>query len=504
MLHFSINIINKYLNNKINSCSSLIAILGSLFALQNEVFSQENSHFKNSQLVQNTETVDKKNKLHQIDPTADVAGGLGEKGRTPPKYAILQTGKTLPEGIFKIDLPVAYSFGNQGFSSSGKKVDNGITAKRWITGMAIQYGLTNSVSVAVGFPFTASYQLGMNGNTVAANSELYAKYYNHVLNDLAKKLSQTSSGALCGGNTTTESCASFIDSGNSLTNAVNLTIPLPTGETFTFNSASPLKEQIRNILLTASQPTNGASGLGDIQVGVLWSVISEESPIRHVPLYFSIGGGLRIPTGKFNLVSAMRSTGGDGTLITGGGTYDAIGRLNLDYVVIPGVILSWQHQAEYSINKVNLSRTSMLDNTSFNTADPTTTTGADGQSNTLEFWRKGLHHIGFLQASWGVGNVASDLKWLGLYTQAKYNIAAKAYLNGQPIYTFGDQFYLGESSMHPDHGYEQYYSVVVGSKISGLPYLIPAELSAEFEYPYAGYNRMVSPMNAKGIFSIYF
>jgi hypothetical protein len=255
-------------------------------------------------------------------------------------------------------------------------------------------------------------------------------------------------------------------------------------------------------LLTASQPTNGASGLGDIQIGILWSIVSEESPLRHVPLYISVGGGLRIPTGKFNIASAMRSTGGDGTLITGGGTYDAILRWNLDYVAVPGVILSWQHQAESSLTKANLGRTSMLDNTSFNTEDPTQS--GDGQSNTLSFWRKGFHQIGFLQAAWGVGNLTERLKWWGLYTQAKYNIAAKAYLNGQPIYALGDQFYLGESAMHPDHGYEQYYSAVIGTKISGLPYQVPGEFSAEFEYPYFGYNRMVSPMNAKGTFTFYF
>ena len=68
----------------------------------------------------------------------------------------------------------------------------------------------------------------------------------------------------------------------------------------------------------------------------------------------------------------------------------------------------------------------------------------------------------------------------------------------------GDQFYLGESSMHPDHGYEQYYSASIGTKVSGLPYRIPAEFTAEFEYPFAGYNRMVSPMNAKGTFTFYF
>ena len=498
MLNFKNKFFTSPILNKMNKTFPLFAILSS--ALYLNANAQDKTLYKEILLTQNEE---QKNHQEKIDPTQDVAGGLGEKGYSAPKYAVLPTGKTLPKGIFKIDTALVYSFGNQGFDSNGSQVDNGLTYKRWITGAQIQYGLSNSVSLGIGIPFVTSYQLGMNGNTVAANSELYQKYYNHVLNDLSSKLSQVSGGALCGNNTTQASCANYINSGGSIPNTFSLPITLPTGETINITSASSIKDQIRNILLTASQPTNGATGLGDIQVGVLWSIISEESPLRHVPLYFSLGGGLRIPTGKFNIVTAMRATGGDGTLITGGGTYDAILRWNLDYVAVPGLILSWQHVAEYSITKADLTRTSMLDNTSSNTENPNAS-GGDGQGNTLTFSRKGLHHIGFLQAAWGLGNISESLKWSGLYTQAKYNIAAKAYLNGQPIYTVGDQFYLGESSMHPDHGYEQYYSASIGTKVSGLPYRIPAEFTAEFEYPFAGYNRMVSPMNAKGTFTFYF
>lgn len=489
---------------KMNYMFPLLSILGTTY--NHSAYSQYNFQKISSTLDSNSSNKSEKNshELEQIDPTKEVAGGLGEKGYTAPKYAVLPTGKTLPKSIFKVDIPVAYSFGNFGFDSSGRRVNNGLTINRWITGALIQYGLSNSVSIAIGIPMTVSYKLGMDGNLVSSNSELYQKYFNHVVHDLSSKLSQISNGLLCGGNNTQSSCANFITNGGSFPNSTSLPpLTLPTGEQIYINSASPISAQIRNILLTASQPQNGATGLGDIQLGILWSVISEESPLRHVPLYFSFGGGLRIPTGKFDIVSSMRATGGDGTLITGGGTYDAIVRWNLDYVTIPGVILSWQHQAEYSITKANLRRTSMLDNSSFNTADPTQS-GGDGQDNNLSFWRKGLHHIGFLQAAWGLGNVSENLKWWGLYTQAKYNIAAKAYLNGQPIYTVGDQFYLGESSMHPDHGYEQYYSASIGTKISGLPYQFPADFGLEFEYPYFGYNRMVSPMNLKGTFSFYF
>ena len=126
-----------------------------LFAiLSSALYLNANAHDKiiNKEilLAQNEE---QKNHQEKIDPTQDVAGGLGEKGYSAPKYAVLPTGKTLPKGIFKIDTALVYSFGNQGFDSNGSQVDNGLTYKRWITGAQIQYGLSNSVSLGIGTIF---------------------------------------------------------------------------------------------------------------------------------------------------------------------------------------------------------------------------------------------------------------------------------------------------------------------------------------------------------------
>lgn len=431
-------------------------------------------------------------------PTSDVAGGLGEAGFKPPKYAILPTGKTLPKGIFRADIPLAYSFADSGFDGNGNSGNYGLSFKRWMSGTILQYGVSNSVSVAIGVPFVISNHATMNGQTFTSN-EIYTRYYNRFISALSQSL-----GSLCGSQA---DCTTYINNGGTL--PTKLTIILPTGEDQTLVPTIPIKDQIQNLVIAASTPSDGASGIGDLQLGILWNVISEESPIRHVPLYFSIGGGLRLPTGKFNLPSAMRSTGGDGTLISGGGTYDAILRWNLDYIATPGVILSWQHQMEYSLTGADLGRTSMKSPTLFNTSDPSycsPSTGSCGDfvGNTLRFSRKGFHYIGFLQAAWGLGNLSQNLKWLGFYTQGKYNIAAKAYLNNQPILISSDQFFLGDASMHPYNGLEQAYSAVGGIKFSGLPYMIPADLSAEFEYPVYAFNRIVSPMNVMTTLSVYF
>ncbi|MES2615498.1 MAG: hypothetical protein V4591_08790 [Bdellovibrionota bacterium] len=432
------------------------------------------------------------------NPTKDVAGGVGKGDFKPPEYAVLPTGKTLPEGIYRVQFITAYTFGNFGFDENKSQQKNGLNYARWMTGTQLEYGLTNKVSLAVGIPFVNSNHVNMDGSSFTS-TQFYQKYYDKFVSELSTAL--VAAGAPCG---SLAACSTFINNGGTL--GVG-TIVLPTGEQVVIDANSPIKNQIRSLVLAAATPANGASGLGDIQVGFLWNAISEDSPIRHVPLYFSIGGGFRLPTGNFDLPSAMRATGGDGTLITGGGTYDAISRWNLDYVAMPGVILSWQHQMEVSLTDANLGRSSMVNSSDRNTADASATqhgqTG-DKVPNALKFSRKGIHQIGFLQAAWGVGNMSEKAKWLGLYTQAKYNIAAQAYLNNMPIYAVGDQFFLGDASMHSDTGYEQYYAAVFGTKLSGLPYMIPVELAAEFEYPFAGKNRLISPMNAQATLSVYF
>jgi hypothetical protein len=453
-------------------------------------------------LTQTSQSFEKENP----NPTTDVAGGVGENGFKPPEYAVLPTGKTLPKGIFRARFITARTFGDFGFDESGDKSNTGLDYDRWMGGLQLEYGLTKSFSIGIGVPYVYSNHVAMNGDAFQS-TEAFQKYYNRSVSDLAKVLVATGQ---CGPSSSTTSCITAINAG--LIKAPAQTpLPLPTGEYATVPAQAAFNSAIRDLVIHAATPADGETGLGDIQFGFLWSAISEDSPIRHVPLYVSVGGGLRIPTGKFDIASALRSTGGDATLATGGGTYDAIFRGNLDYVAFPGVILSWQHQMEVSLTSANLGRTSMIDPSQKSTAnasavlDPTKPYAhGDGVDNTLKFTRKGIHEIGFVQAAWGVGNVAQNMKWLGVYSQAKYNIAAQAYLNDKPIYNMGDQYFLGDADMHPDHGYEQYYSAVIGTKFSGLPYMIPVELATEFEYPFAGKNRINSPMNAQATLNIYF
>ncbi len=415
-----------------------------------------------------------------------------------PDFAVVPTAKTLPKGIFKADVPLAYTFGNSGFNNHFERKENGFEIRRVMSAVVLQYGITDSLSFGLGLPYTIHNGLQMNGDKFR-KSDFLKRYLNKAISDVEANAPTV----LCSGNPCTRQ---YILNGG--TAAANAPIYLPTGEIGTIIANQPIIESLENIITTAAEPKEGVNDIGDLQLGFLWNLVSPEDKFIPFPIYFSWGMGLRVPTGKFNVAGAFRQTGGDGTLSTGGGTVDGILRTNVDYAFSPAAFLSWQNQVEYSFTDADFSRSSMTNPENFSSANPNNGSGdkgyADTVSNQLTFSRQGVRIYGMAQYALGLGTFAKALKVFGVYSQLKYNIAAKTLLNGKPIYVLGDQFYLKDDSVHPDNGREQFYSAVMGFKINGLPVKFPLELSTEFEYPLIGSNRLVSPMNVMSTLSLYF
>ncbi len=441
-------------------------------------------------------------------PIDEVEGAFDVKKRKPPHTAALPTGKTLPQGFFRVETPVAYTWGQNGWSSAAKPIKNGFWVNRWITGFLVSYGLSDTVSLGIGVPFVAMNKMGLDGNEFTKNSEFYKKYFNKSVEQSAEFLVSVGQ---CNGATSVAACSDQIVN-NNLSLPVSSTIVLPTGETYNIKANVPITDQIRNLVVNSTIPQDGNTGLGDIQVGILWNPLNERTPLFKKPLFLSIGGGLRFPTGKFDLPMAFRQTGGDGTLLLPGGTLDAILRWNADYEAMNGLILSWENSMEFSLTKPNLNRSSMLRPSQFNKENPEATVPGvapavnkgDGVPNVLVFERRGPRFHGFLEAQWGLGNTFQALKPAALYLQGKYNIMSQNYLNGMPVYLFQDQFYLNEKSLHPNYGPQQAYSVVGGLKISGLPYRFPLEAKFEYEYIFYGRNLFIAPMNLMFVLALYF
>ncbi|MBX9703802.1 MAG: hypothetical protein K2X39_06580 [Silvanigrellaceae bacterium] len=430
-----------------------------------------------------------------LAPLAPLASSAQETKQLHfPLSAAHPKAKTLPKGVFRATLPAAITFGHEGFDSSGNRTDSGFSYERFATGLVFEYGVTSKISIGFGIPYMAIQNLTLNSNKFE-KSKIFNDNYNAQVRLVAQEL--MNDGQIC---SSIASCEAIIKPSSLYHGGIalptNTTIVLPTGEKVVVLSNQSFNDAIRYGVITAASPASGATGLGDLQVGFLWNLIDEASEINQsffVPFLFAWGTSLRMPTGEFDVVSGYGSTtlptgrlatGGDGTLIAGGGTYDAILRGNLDLKLYKGVYLGWQHQIEKSLNTTNVHRASYIHPGSFNQADPCVYVTEANQSgdckpNTQTFSRRGFRNVGFVEVQWGLGETLPQLKILGLYSQYKYNIAAANYLNNVALTA----------------GRERFDSVVSGFILSGLPYGIPLELGTEYETPLRGANRAVSPAN---------
>jgi hypothetical protein len=230
----------------------------------------------------------------------------------------------------------------------------------------------------------------------------------------------------------------------------------------TLRRGVPLKLYADSAVVRAASPTDGRTGLGDLETGVLVAVLPNG------PLTYSVGLGLRYPTGSFSDVPASQRG-------TGRGTLDAGLRQNLDFAVGRSVMLSWQNQSEVMLVKGQKKKTSLIDSSELNLADPTTpaavSAGSDGEDNMQEFTREGVRNVGFLKAGLNLSAFSDDLRALGTYAQWSYNVDGQERLDGRAL---SDR--------------KQTQSALAGLSVSGLGYQIPASFDVDYEVPTGGKN----------------
>lgn len=363
----------------------------------------------------------------------------GLSGEAKDYYAVGNEGKTLPERVMRVRLPLRFVTGDEGFDAKGEKQDLGLELNAFGTALVVEYGLTDLLSLQVLAPFVVQNKLGIDGNKFKQSNA----YKSNFAQTKAQFAAGLQSAGLCGSAT---QCGALVDSGFEAPQAV----PLPSGETV---GAGVRFNALADSLVTeAATPVEGDTGLGDIEIGALYAVVAEG------PLYFSAGGGLRFPTGSFTDVPRAQRA-------TGRGTLDAAVRTNLDYEVTRALYLSWQHQAEFSLMKGKKKVQSLLDSNKM-------------LDKELDFERKGMRNVGFIKAGYGLGHISQVLRAIGVSAQWKYDIDMPTYLDGK----------LQDQGPHP-----KTYSVQVGMGIDGLAYRIPLQVDIDYDMPIAGYNRAIAP-----------
>lgn len=399
-------------------------------------------------------------------PTAPLSEALepqSSTNETKPFYAAGPEGKTLPENVLRVRIPVRQASANSGFDADGNKQDLGLTLSATGAALVVEYGVSDALSIQLLAPFVVRNEVGLDGDTFR-RSKVYQEKYTAFVQKAAALMAQK---GLC---SSVQACVTAIEAGKDL--PVDTPVPLPSGEVLIVKAKTPVKDAADSLVVRAATPASGKIGLGDMELGALYALSTEKSPLLEAPVYISIGGGLRFPTGQFKDVpSAYRNTSR--------GTLDAALRTNVDYNPCAGLFLSWQNQAEVMLVKGKKNKTSLVDNTQLNSADPTSAAalaaGSDGKANEQSFSRKGLRHIGFLKAAWGLGNINSDLSPIGTNVQWKYDVDGVEALEGVS-----------------QGGRAQQSNLSAGLSLDGLAYKVPAQVDFDYEVPVSGANKALA------------
>lgn len=371
-------------------------------------------------------------------------------------------GKTLPENVIRARLPFRAVSASKGYSSSGEKGESGLKLNLVASALVVEYGYSPAVSFQIVAPFILKNEMSMDGSAFQSSYRFKEKY-DEFISIASQKLVDDK---LCA---SVEACRDAIQNkGLSLPASTDLV--LPTGEKLRVKAGVPIKDVASALVTRAALPESGRTGLGDVEIGTLVALADPEVGLwkKDWPVNLSVGLGLRLPTGSFvNVPAAQRATGR--------GTLDLGLRTNLDWFMRPNISLSFQNQWEQMLMDGKKKRSSLLDSSTLNTADPLVA-GADQIANDTAYKRTGARNIGFLKLALGAAEVAEALKPLILNVQWKYDF--------DPETTLGGKKDSEESEMQ---------SMQAGFTFDGLVLNLPVQLDADYEIPLAGKNRTLAP-----------
>jgi hypothetical protein len=285
-----------------------------------------------------------------------------------------------------------------------------------------------------------SSQVHLDGGKFA-QSDTYQGHYDSFVGTVAAKLQAQ---GLC---PSPQACTRLINDGYAL--PVDTPVTLPSGETLTLKAGVPVRDYGNSLVVGAIRPQSGRTGLGDVEIGGLYMFYQRYNAD------LAAGVGFRLPTGSFENVPSSQ-------IPTGRGTLDLGIRFNADYSPMRGVWLSFQNQTEMMVLKGKRKETSLLDDSE---------TLGDDQT----FERRGLRHLGFFKAAWGLGNLDQALAPLGVLGEYKYALQPEEYLDGV--------------SQGPRQTGE---SLLFGALIDGLAYRLPVQVEYDYELPVSGTNEPIA------------
>lgn len=390
---------------------------------------------------------------------------LGEvaEASSPMRHVSGGEGKVLPKNVVRARVVNRIYSSRTGFDQNGGKLDLGLDQNLGVRAFVAEYGLTEKLSLRMMAPIVFHNQLTMNEEEFKG-SATYKKIYDDKANGAAQKFVEQ---GMC---SDIKSCRTLIDS-RDLRAPIDIPITLDSGEQVIIPRGSVIADSIEDSILTgARRPKEGATGLGDMEFGLLYNAYNSDT------MTVSAGLGLRAATGKFNLPEGQRPIGD--------GINDLGARFNLDYSPVDGLWISFQEQLEMAMTKANWKRPSMLDSSKFNEADPNE--GGDGLANTRSMEKVGFMNASMFRVNYGLGALHPLLKPLALNSSYEYRRDRAKRIDGVET--------------TPQSVIE---TVSAGTLVSGLPYRVPLEFEANYVAPIQGKNVTLARSSVESVIRLY-
>lgn len=383
-----------------------------------------------------------------------------KRGANELDAAIVGEAQVLPKNVLRARYILRSVSGEKGWDSAGKEQNVGASLSAVGHALALEYGITDRWVFQLIAPYTSSNELVMNANTFR-QSKQYEKSYQTFVESVAPTLIRN---GLC---TDVANCRTAIDNGLALGTATP--VELPSGELATVGANVPINRAIDSIILKSIEPQAGKTGLGDIQIGIGYNVYNSQ---RNV---FTVGLGMRFPSGLFSNVADAYRAPGAGFLTTGI-------LLRYDLRLTP-VIFSLSHQVEYSLNKAKRTRSSLLEPGFLNGQDPTADNpdipgAGDGIPNEMMIERKGLYHVGYARIAYALGQITKYMKPFAIYGYYNYSVDPEYHNQG-----------------HLYRKKEELYSASYAISVDGLALnpVIPASFQYKRDIAIGGRNALIAP-----------
>ena len=394
------------------------------------------------------------------------------------KQAIIPEGKTLPQGVARVRIPFQKQQGDFGFDGAGKKTTSPFRASGTGSAFVLEYGISDRLSVQWLTRYLHEQSVLLDSQALEA--EIFKKFGPGVSrSNLYQILSQSAAKLLagkgaCAGNP--DLCLTAINQNQAIApvdlNEANTGLPgldIRAGQSIKEGLETYTRQVVAKVDGTIAQASRfekrGSTGIGDSEIGLLFEAWKNEN------VSYAIGAGIRLPTGRCQDLETFERA-------TGRCTVDAALRHNVDLLPVEALMLSWQHQAEVMLQKGTYS------------VKDTPDTFVGETSSTVH--RKSPRHFGFLVAKPSLAPLDSRLAVVTSKIGVAYDYDSELVADAKAPS-------LGLAGQR-----SEVLQKVVGLGLDGTQVQIPAALETEYQEPWSGKNKVLTPRSLTTTLKVYF